>query len=177
MILLSPFRRGKPKFFEEYGATLRSRVSKADLDRASDIQHEMAVLRRERALPRVLEDHDAAAPSENVPITVVKSILRRAGTAILSARRKQIRRPRLPRRLELADALASQAPVLIIRRGGGPWRWLRVVTALPNAGFQPAGHGRILRLESGERVGGWKPPHRPAECRRSSDRQAIVASS
>src|SRR5438067_511711 len=145
MIFLSPIPPRKGKFFEEYGATLRSRVAEADRMRASEIQKEMATSKDVNALCR--EYWKIMTPprlAKDVPITVVKSDLCAApGKAILYGNTKT--NPTTFGSLgdwNWIDALAKvKAPTLIIHGEEDAIPMAMVsewVTALPNA--------RILRL-------------------------------
>ena len=145
MIFLSPIPPRKGKFFEEYGATLRSRVSQADLKRAGEIQKEMPASNDVNALCR--EYWKIMTPprlAKDVPIAIVKSDLCAApGKAILYGNTKT--NPTTFGSLgdwNWIDALAKvKAPVLIIHGEEDAIPMAMVsdwVTALPNA--------RILRL-------------------------------
>ena len=145
MIFLSPIPPRKGKFFEEYGTTLRSRVSQDDLARANAIQKEMPESKDVNALCR--EYWKIMTPprlAQGVPITVVKSDLCAApGAAILYGNTKT--NPTTFGSLgdwNWIDALAKvKAPTLIIHGEEDAIPMAMVsewVTALPNA--------RILRL-------------------------------
>jgi proline iminopeptidase len=145
MIFLGPIPPRKGKFFEEYGATLRSRLTESNRARAGELQKAMATSTEVNALCR--EYWKIMTPprlAKDVPITTVKSDLCAApGAAILYGTTKT--NPTTFGSLgdwNWIDGLAKvKAPTLIIHGDEDAIPMAMVsewVTALPDA--------RILRL-------------------------------